>query len=161
MRKGGLIGRYFPWAQPYMPGDVYDMEASGSLDLSWSQDATVGLSQTNNAFKDYVSVVYDGAIMPKESGNYTFYLEANDYAQLVFYGLMFVLESDMSRPGVEVVSGEHVYLEAFEIYEVQLKFKEVRNNAFLKLSWSATRIDTEDDPNPGFERLVVSKEFIS
>ena len=148
-KSGGLLGAYYEnvWFFYTPVKTVVDPQ----INMDWG----MGLLTPTGA--DYVSIRWQGKILTQYAEVYTFYVTSDDGARLYVDNTLMIDRWDSfcneTRATVQLAAG---YL-----YDLKLEYKEVTDNALVKLSWSSASVPKEVVPAGQlfFETQIKSSPF--
>lgn len=121
----GLLGYYFATTNVLGPVQA---RLDPAIDFNWG-----AAEPMDGIGKDYFAVIWMGYVQAPASGDYTFFLKADDNARLQI-GSDLVIESASREEGADV-SGK-LALEAGERYPVTLLYRDNFGSAHVRLAWS-------------------------
>ena len=137
-RGNGLLGYYY--GSTNLAGDVV-VRLDETVDFDWGAGEPIpGVSADN------FSVLWSGEIEAPASGDFTFFILADDAARLYLGGPL-VGEVRTGNGGTEV-AGPVYSMQAGQRYPIQIQFLERSGTARVRLRWSG----------PGIARSVVPKD---
>ena len=88
--------------------------------------------------RDFVSVRWEGYVMPSFSETYTFWLDVDDHVRLWIDGILLIDSWAISSvsTGSNLLHAEHD-LTALHAHEVIMEYREISGNATARLLWSS------------------------
>jgi hypothetical protein len=145
----GLLGEYFLDRNLTPPAALVRAEA---VNFDWGAGAPPGLVSGGAAKVDEFSVRWTGAVAPRFSELYTFFVVADDGARLWVNGVRLVDDWSIHPPAEH--SGS-LRLRAGVRYDLRLEYFEAGGGASVKLFWSSPSQPRETIP---LERLFLAAD---
>lgn len=131
----GLLGEY------YNTDNLSDLKLTrtdSTVDFNW------GTGSPNSAIdSDNFSVRWTGQVQTTTSGNYTFFVQADDGVRLWVNGQQLI--NDWDDTGVVKERSGTISLTGSQKYDIRLEYFELNNQAVAKLLWS----------NPSLSKQVI------
>ena len=123
--RRGLLAKYFNDGEP-LPAVT---RVDSKIDFTWEMRSP----DPAKIHSDNFHAVYEGHLVPTETGYYTFRLSAEDEASLIVNGLPLIEITGRGRVRSQTAT---MYLEAGRIYGVNVSFHAYLGDASLHLEWS-------------------------
>ncbi len=125
---GGLKGYYY--TDNYLSDERLNIiRTDAVVNFTWGEGAITTFG------RDYVSVRWEGYVMPAHSETYTFWLDADDHARLWVDGIL-LIDSWTFTSTSTTLHAEHS-LTATKAHEVVMEYREIDDNATARLLWSS------------------------
>ncbi|CAG9326799.1 unnamed protein product [Blepharisma stoltei] len=136
LQQYGILGNY--WDNAWWYSSLDSSQIDKTLSFSWSSDEFITSYASN-----FVSVKWFGFILPLYSETYTFYVLADDYAQLYIDGILVV---DASSICCREYNG-NAALTANSYAFIQINYKQLEGNANIWVGWSSYSQTKETIPS--------------
>jgi len=163
---GGLKGYYY--TDNYLSDERLDIVRIDSV-----VNHTWGMGAVTTFGRDFVSVLWEGYVMPLFTETYTFWLDVDDHVRLWVGGILLVDSWAFSSAstGSNLLHAEHD-LTAMYVHKVVMEYREISGNATARLLWSSTSTPLTAIPSSSlyykvsfsvvhFILLLVAVELIS
>ena len=125
---GGLQGHYY--TDNYLSHERLDLVRTDAVvNFTWGTGAVTTFG------RDFVSVRWEGYVRPSTSERYALALEVDDHARLWIDGSL-LLDAWTFAPTDDLLRAEHD-LEAHQMHEIILEYREVLGNATARLLWTS------------------------
>ena len=128
---GGLKGYYY--TDNYLSDERLDnVRTDAVVNFTW------GMGAVTTFGRDFVSVRWEGYIMPSFSETYTLWLDVDDHVRLWVDGILLIDSWAFSSPTPTsgLLRAEYD-LTALTPHEVIIEYREIRGNAKARLLWSS------------------------
>ncbi len=126
---GGLKGYYY--TDSYLSDERLNIIRTDALvNFTWKEGAITTFG------RDYVSVRWEGYVMPSFSEAYTFWIDADDHARLWVDGILLI--DSWTFPSTSIMLHAEHDLSATKAHEVIMEYREIVGNATARLLWSST-----------------------
>lgn len=126
--SGGLKGYYF--TDNYLSSERLDnIRTDAVLNFTWGEGAVTTFG------RDFVSVRWEGYVMPLSSEIYTFLLDVDDHARLWIDGVL-LIDSWTFSPTSGMLQARH-NLTAQKPHELIVEYRDIRGKASARLLWSS------------------------
>ena len=128
---GGLKGYYY--TDNYLSDERLDIVRTDSVvNFTW------GMGAVTTFGRDFVSVRWEGYIMPSFSETYTLWLDVDDHVRLWVDGILLIDSWTFFSPTLtsDLLHAKH-NLTAQTPHEVIIEYREISGNAKARLLWSS------------------------
>lgn len=125
---GGLRGYYY--TDNYLTEDLLDIVRTDAV-----VNFTLGTGPVTPFGRDFVSVRWEGYVMPAISETFTFWLDVDDHCRLYVDGVL-LIDNWLTAPPSELLRAK-LELVAFEPHQIVLEYRDVVGNATARLLWSS------------------------
>jgi hypothetical protein len=127
--RGGLKGYYY--TDNFLSDERLSIiRADAVVNFTWGDGAVTTFG------RDYVSVRWEGYVMPSHSDTYTFWVDADDHVRLWVDGIL-LIDAWAFSPISTMLHAERD-LTAAKTHEVVMEYRDVVGNATARLLWSST-----------------------
>jgi len=157
LSAGGLQGQYY--TNKWFSGTPYLEQVDTQVNFSWGSDEIIPEVASN-----YVSIEWEGFVLPAYSESYTFYLEANDGVRLYVNEELLIDElSDLaSDSDAHILTSSSVTLTANTLASIKVQYYDSVGNAFVSLFWESTSQAKEVVPSASlfykFDQVPIGGE---
>lgn len=125
---GGLKGYYY--TDNYLTDERLDIiRTDAVVNFTWGTGAVTTFG------RDFVSVRWEGYVMPSFSDTYTFWLDVDDHVRLWIDGIL-LIDSWTFSPTSGMLHAAHD-LTALETHELVMEYREILGNSTARLLWSS------------------------
>jgi hypothetical protein len=125
---GGLRGTYF--TDSFLTNSRLDL-----IRIDAMVNFTFGLGPITTFGRDFVSIRWEGYVLPLITETYTFWLDIDEQARLWIDGVL-LIDSWSFSPTSNLLNAQHD-LVAFNTHEIVLEFRDIIGNATARLLWSS------------------------
>ena len=134
---GGFLGYYYQ--DSFLSTSAYEKSrVDAVINFTWAQ------GPITNYGSDFVSVRWEGFILAKHSGLCSFWLETQEHVRMWIDGFLLIDEWDNPPSGLSVANHDIV---AGDLYEININYRELGNEASIKLLWSSDHTSPEIIPS--------------
>ena len=127
---GGLKGFYY--TDNYLSDERLSFTRTDAVvNFTWGEGGITTFG------RDFVSVRWEGYVMPSCSEVYTFWLDVDDHVRLWVDGILLIDSWTFSSSSPDTLLRADWDLTAMVAYEVILEYREITGNATARLLWSS------------------------
>lgn len=135
--QGGLEGHYF--TNRWFSGEPYLTQYDSLININWGEDDLIP-----NVASNYVSIEWEGFILPEFAEDYSFEVNCNDGVRLWINDVLLIdqLTDSPSDLNGHVILSDPISLTAGAFVPVRIQFYEAVDSAFIRLSWQSESSQT-------------------
>jgi hypothetical protein len=142
LASGGLTGSYF--TNKWFSGDAYQTQVDTQVNFSWGSDDII-----TDVASNYVSITWEGFVLPAFTEAYTFSVESNDGIRLYVNEELLIDElSDVANDASShILSSSTVSLTASEFASIKVQYYDATGAAFVSVFWESASLTKEVIPS--------------